>query len=657
MSLKDAVGRYVDLYHDFYNECLELASTVPDVSGGNYCISEAATKVIQTLFENSNKKSPGCGLNSYVFVVMKHANDSKPSADKIVSLLEDKATSSILGAIEKFKYQTYGCLIGGAAASGVGSLIGLEGGPGGASIGAALSFPLGCRLGTQAGSEIYVLKKGLKKIDATVEIYNRVKAKAFKIWEEADAHYAACNVNTTLTNRLQQTPIFWERATPKSTTIKTYLGEKSKPSTTVYEYDKPHLFIKPTKQIATHKNSSSSTVLVPIPHSQPMQTPALSASPPAPLSILPVEETALKLLAIAGNLSGIAPAIDQANDLRKLFVTVLSDPVKAPELLMTQFYKGPQEIFQNIITTPKQMLTKLAALNADPNLNHAMGVAGGVLSIMSLTIEVLPIIQKISLEASRNPLKLPIVIPKELLRLTFNKILGVVQLGKDFINDPFKAAGNLVNGVLRTPENFCRAVRDFFTGGRKAKRKRRRLEEAIRQQQLQEEKLRKEAMEKISHALGECFETANRQWMKLQDQPISSYFTQLFRDWKRAVEKKILVVDFLQYVNKIQSELEKGNFSDVYWLSPTAHTKELVAPPMVAHAFRELVLSGIKLQVEIVRFEGAIKADEEATKGLATATKGLQKQNQQFVNFLDTNKDALKMTLQGMQEAYLSAKK
>jgi len=655
MSLKDAVGRYVDLYHDFYNECLELASTVPDVSGGNHCISAAATKVIQTLFENSNKKSPGCGLDSYVFVVMKHANDSKPSADKIVSMLEDKATSSILGTIEKFKYQTYGCFIGGVAASGVGSLIGLEGGPGGAGIGAALSFPLGCRLGMQAGSEIYVLKKGLKRIDATIEIYNRVKAKAFKIWEEADAHYAACNTSTTLTNRLQQTPIFWERTAPKSTTIKTYLGEKSKPSTIVYEYDKPHLFIQPTKQIA--KGCSSSTALVPIPNSQTVVAPVIVASPPAPLSILPVEETALKLLTIAGNLSGIAPAIDQAHDLRKLFVTVLSDPVKAPELLMKQFYKGPQEIFQNIITTPKQMLSKLAALNADPNLNHAMGVAGGILSIMSLTIEVLPMIQKISLEASRNPLQLPIVIPKELLRLTFNKILGVVQLGKDFINDPFKAAGNLVKGVLRTPENFCRAIRDFFTGGRKAKRKRRRLEEAIRQQQLQEEKLRKEAMEKISHAVGECFETANRQWMKLPDQPISSYFTQLFQDWKRAVEKKLLVVDFLQYVNKIKAELEKGNFSDVYWLSPTAHAKELIAPPMVAHAFRELVLSGIKLQVELVRLEGAIKADEEATKGLAIATKELQKQNQQFVSFLDTNSDALKSALQAMQGAYLSAKK
>lgn len=336
--------------------------------------------------------------------------------------------------------------------------------------------------------------------------------------------------------------------------------------------------------------------------------PVISQTSPA--SILAFEEVAERMISIAGNMTGVLPALDQATQLKTVFTNIMASPHNAPQMLVNQFYKGNREIFQRMVSTPAETFNRSLA---DPSISSVAGIVTGAFSIISLTNEIFPVLHAVTRDINRgNILKVPLTITKELMKLTFNKILAVDKLAKDFIKNPLKAGFNLVKGIIQAPVVLFKNICKLFGEEDDEEERRIQLEMEIRRQQLEEQR-------KIGIAVSACYSVSESQWLRRPDESIDSYFGKLIDDWKEGVKQRRVQVGFLIFANQIKAHLEAGNLREAYHLSPQTHVRDLIPPVVIVHTFRELALSSVKLQTGLISFETAIKIYDESQNEIIIA--------------------------------------
>jgi hypothetical protein len=630
--MSKSLHNYLDQFNGFYHECLSTTSLL-NAQGNTdaYCVSQAALDVFRKVSSDFQKRGPGCELSSYFAVVMREVGGEHPD-QTIRELLEKKSLKNILKAVSEFAVPLAGCAVGGTVASAGGGLIGFQGGGApGATMGAAVSFPVGCAAGAVIATDVYVLYKGFYKLKNYSNLYNKVVAKATNVYEALQAHHRSCEARLDVRDQqytsLRQTPIFWETAAPNYTPIRIYNTPRKEHSTTERPLIDTYEIIPPKPQaLAASVLPAPTTVLLP-------QEKPLSA-----VFVAEIEDIAQQIVGIAGDLTGVTPALDQAKNLKELFVKVLSNPENATKLLVDQLIKEPQEIFKKILASPNEFIAKGDAFLSDPTLTGALGIVQTAFTIVSITNEILPVITKLKGTLKSNPLKVPEVITKELLNLTYNKIKAVYNLATGLFKDPLKTGVQLVKGVMATPKQLCRNVKSLFGGGsskaKKAKRKAKQLKllQAAMQQKMkiEEEKLRSA----IAAIMPKCYRTAENQWMLKPGMAIESYFSAMVEDWKVARTTQHYTANFSDFAQMINEYLVVGRFSDVVQYSPQAHLNGPTTPVVVAYAIAELAQVTLQLAISTRSLEKAAEENRVVDQQLKAATASYAASNQALAQTL-----------------------
>jgi hypothetical protein len=342
-----------------------------------------------------------------------------------------------------------------------------------------------------------------------------------------------------------------------------------------------------------------------------------------------MEEAALKLLNIAGDLTGVTSLGDQAKDMENMFSLIFSDPENAPKLIVNYLLKEPENIFKKIISSPKEFVAHSETFLTDPTLKGALTILGTVYSIVSIANEVLPILTKIKEEAFKNPAKIPLVVTKEVLNLTKNKILGVFALAQGLLKHPGKTIENLVKGIIHSPKQLISYVKDFAGLGKSKKKKAKKKAEKLKKAVLEKAKLENErAVQELLKALPACYSTAREQWMIEESVRPEAYLISLVNDWKQAITAQLYKKSCLEFIQAVQKELSEGQFAKVIKLSPKAHANQLMPPKIIVHAMK-------LLDSEIVKFSNSIQNLSLNINGLESI---VSDQSVQIAKLAETNK-------------------
>lgn len=306
--------------------------------------------------------------------------------------------------------------------------------------------------------------------------------------------------------------------------------------------------------------------------------------------------------------------------LKNLFTNVLIDPELAPKLIINEILREPQKIFEKMLSGPKNFVINAEVLLQNPTLANALGLVSVTLSVVSVANEILPIMTKVSNQLIKNPIKVPVVITKELLHLTYHKILAVVTLAKGLIKHPLKTAERMIKGIILSPITTCkdlfRNVKNLFGHSRrKAKRQKRKMAKLQAMQQqiaLENERQKKE----IAELIPKCFKESMKAWMVKENMDVNSYFTAFVADWKKKVSERLFNGDFIQFVKTVHDHLKKGKFSICASLSPTAHLLEPTPPFLIAHAIAELAPETLMLLSERKKLEKSMEDNKMAADSL-----------------------------------------
>ncbi|MBS0656386.1 MAG: hypothetical protein JSR46_11465 [Verrucomicrobia bacterium] len=225
-------------------------------------------------------------------------------------------------------------------------------------------------------------------------------------------------------------------------------------------------------------------------------------------------------------------------------------------------------------------------------------------SIASLANDILPVLTKISREAFKNPLTaLSETLPKELLKLTVNKVVGVYKLTKGLLTKPVKTVKNMGKAFISTPKTLLKNIKSFCGIGKsdhkKAKQKaKRQLALQLEAQKNLELKQQNEVHE-VFMALPGCLRMAKQQWLTRETTMPEAYLQAIFTDWKKAVEAKKFAGSCGSFIGSIHYLLIEGHFSDVVSLSPTAHASSFILPQVFSETLAGYAESNLTLSSEV----------------------------------------------------------
>lgn len=381
-----------------------------------------------------------------------------------------------------------------------------------------------------------------------------------------------------------------------------------------------------------------------------------------PLLNHPIEEMAQKIVNFAGDLTGIVPAANEVKSIKLLIVNAISDPRGAPRLIVKRLLQEPERIFESVLSAPRQFTTNVEAFMGDASLMSALGIVTSVFTLVSIANEILPVMNKITREAIKNPLKLPIVVPKEVLNLTIAKIKGIWALARGLVTEPGKTGKELVKGVMHMPRDILHNVKNLCGLGnsKKQKKKRKDAERAQLQAAMQQRQQQEQEHQAILKVMPTCYHAAEKQWMVKNGSSCTSYFTDMTEDWKQAVQSKRFSGSFPLFATTITNHLKEERLDQVIALSPKVHAAEPIVPPVVALALAQLMRETIqmaqvnmRLDREVTSFQAAIKQLGDQISSLAVDHREYADANCSFQashNSFATTHIALTATNQGLTE-------
>jgi hypothetical protein len=303
----------------------------------------------------------------------------------------------------------------------------------------------------------------------------------------------------------------------------------------------------------------------------------------------------------------------------------------APKELFKEFSNVPENLYDDIVNSPEKAYQAVVEFGSDPTLATAAGVVTAIFAIMSLTNEVLPFLDRVAHKIAKKPIEAPLIVSEALVKLTLDKVKGIISLAKGLIKNPPKAILNFAKGIAKTPKRFVKNIVSFGGfGRRKARRQKRKLKNLRKQQEnaLEQEQIAQAKMEKIiSEACIRCMQGAQVMWMIPHDMEGTTYATRLINDWKAHSAQDANAETFHSFLTKIEEGLDCGDLENVYALSPTAHSLELTAPPIASFALFALDLSTARLEVASVRLEQTMQKDQAVSLAIANATQELHQTN------------------------------
>lgn len=648
-SIDCSLRAYAADFAKEFNQCLRANPVWVNEGGEASCLVSAALETLKNMKTqcSGSKDRLDCTPQGYLDAVIEELDP----VQKIMKIGFGKVESSLAQAFNKHVpgilpppaevayVMASSCAVGGA----IGAVGGAIATPLVPLLGAGFGLVEGCIAGTKVGMGIYGLWNVIVKVGG---VY---KASILTI-DTFKRHSNGCEANTMA---ILQRPIQAASAPSPITKNNTSLPLPSSASSKI-PIQGAAVAIPKKQQLS---NPISQNAPLQIRSQVPTSFPVVPAAAPA-FHWIDMEAAAQKIVDFAGDITGVKSVVQEATDLKELYLNIFSNPENAPELLLSHLYKGPKEIFQRVLDAPKNFYNSGEAFLADPSLMGAIGLVSGALSIIALANEVLPILHLISDELINNPLKAPVNIPKGLVQLTSNKIKALHLLAQDFVKNPLKAGEHLVKGVIKSPELLYHNVKQLLgINKHKAKKRRRRLEAAMQQQaaEIEQQMIAAEnrAIEQLTRAICACYEVAITQWMLRPEVKIQDYFTTLHADWKRAVATIQFDQNFIQFIVTIQKQLELGDFPEACRLSPLAHNPEPYAPPVMAYALRDLAIETLRLQGAMAATERAMQADQLAGANLTTAAAAFHLSNTNAQNYLAANADKIRQGLIAIRKAKL----
>jgi hypothetical protein len=609
---------YANEFANEMNQCLKSSPGAVLVAGEAACISFAALQAIKNMKTkcSADGRSPDCTPSGYVDAVLEKF-DPQTKAMKIGFGKVKKALDKQLGGILPPPHEVIYVTVGGCAIGGV------LGGIGGAAatptlpiLGGGFGLVKGCEYGAKVGMGLY----GLWKISVKVGgIY--------------EATGTAIDILKTQSNACASKPIFPEINPPSTVTVPQQNAVSHAPLKIKSVDSKP-------AQVDRVSSTTNSMTLIHAritPPPQQVNLPdrtapgtTIPSSAPIPqhsLDWIDIEGAADKIVEVAGDITGINHTVHEAKELKRVFTTILSDPEQAPKLLTQHLLKEPERILQRIVDAPEEFLAKTESFLTDPTLGQAVSIIGTAYAIISVANEILPIATRIKREAFKNPIDLPVVVTKELVNLTINKIVGVVELMKGFLKDPFKTSANLIKGIIKSPKYLVKNVKSFLGKGKsKAKKAARKqlqlMEEAKQRIQADNER----SYQDIVAALPGCFIMARQQWMISETLTPQQYLGAIVEDWKRAHSSGAFNQLCGAFIKQIHFLLFNGHFSQAASLSPTAHSSQPIPPAIFYETLFKYAQSTWSLACEVKIYERNVAEVTALTAQLQTTVKKTEQQ-------------------------------
>lgn len=253
---KCSIEHFAKSYNNLYLECLDTTLITGGPMGGiEVCVTQAASKSIKELNTACTERGPNCSLSSYGEIWWED-NKFKGLPIDIVEILTKKSLDDGIETVKKgILIPMAGCLVGGSVTSVIGGTItgvatmskgGIGAGVAGATLGASISFPIGCGIGAEVASEAYIVYKGFQKIQDGIDFYHKLTGKFVQILEKLRTHHQACNANLasrveqTFISSHKQTPISWdkEESNESNPPIKAFLLARKVSSTTASNHPK-----------------------------------------------------------------------------------------------------------------------------------------------------------------------------------------------------------------------------------------------------------------------------------------------------------------------------------------------------------------------------------------------------------------------------------
>jgi hypothetical protein len=585
------------------------------IDGGASCV---ATALIES-FHNMTKRCesrPGCAPTEYIVGAIEDV-DARNKVVKFAFGKLQKAAATALGLpppVTDILVGAAGCVVGGT----VGLVAGARSTPFAPYVGGSIGAVAGCRTGKIVAQGTYDLWDVVVR---TADTYEDIKT----IFRSLETRSAACGVQPIAAPAIRpeernslNTRLFFTKDAAKS------LAELpnspfTRPTPTSFVLN-PSTIIYSTPTMVPPRGLPFTAA--PIVHPAP-QAPC-SSRDPVPSSAgaglftwIEVEDAAQKLIDLAADLTGVTGAVSQTKELKEMFVTILSDPENAPKIIFNQVIKEPERMLQRIISTPDEFIKNGRAFLNDPTFTGALNTVGTIYTIIGLANDLLPMLDRITTATLRNPLSAPIVITKELGRLVTAKIVGVVKLGEGLLRHPGKTLEHMGKGIIKSPEQLCKNVKNLFGGSRKSRKRRKRRARQLEQLKLQaEQQMRAETAklkQEIITALPACYTTARHQWMIPETKTPETYFSDMMNDWRSAVSQRRYQGNCAEFIRTVHSQLLAGQFNLVVQLSPTAHTAEMSVPAIVAYAVIGVAKDTLLFACEIRLFEKAIQEHEKIT--------------------------------------------
>lgn len=629
------------------NQCLKNSPGSVLVAGEAACVSFAALQAIKNMNTKCSAKGrlPGdvdCTASGYLDAVLEEFDPQSRAMEigfgKVKQVVAKKLNIDLPPPAEVMYVTVGGCAIG----SVLGGIGGAAATPTLPILGGGFGLVKGCEYGAQVGLGLYGLWKISVKVggiyEATGTVIDILKAQSnacaskpifpdnaptstvpHSLFQSSSMSLSESNPQQSAV--LQQIPLQLSELNSQPTHSK-LTPEGLVPST---ENSLPaNAVIHRTPPSSQEVNTSTSLV----PSSSPS---ASELGQQHSFEWLDIEGAANKIVDIAADITGTRYTIEEAKELQRIFTMVLADPESAPKLMTQHLLREPEKILQRIIEAPKEFLVKAESVLADPTIGQAASIIGTTYSIISIANEILPVATRIKWEAFKNPINLPVVVTKELVNLTVNKIVGVVELTSEFLKDPVKTSAALVKDIIKSPQYLVKNVKSFL-GRRKRKGKRvekqqlQLLEEAKRRIQADNES----SYQDIVEVLPGCFIMARQQWMISEMLTPQQYLSAVVEDWKRATERGAFNGLCGAFVKRIHFLLFNGHFSQVAAISPIAHASQPIPPAIYYEILLKYVKSSWSLACEVKIYKRNVAEVAAFTGQLQTAVKKTEQQAQEL---------------------------
>ncbi len=587
-----SLASYMNEINQQYGQCLK-----DHLGGANDigCIARAALIGVRDISAKCSAVNNGvdCSFKGYLTAVV----ESIDVESRVVNIGVKKVSKKVVNTIvPQGLGSSTGCLVGGAIGAVGGFYVTRN------RLGAQIAAVQGCKWGANIGVKVAETVVGpiqvVVKIGKKIKTFNDVK-------DALEQHNGACKAKllTSFDFEAEQLPKVRFEAS-------NYLPVNAN-----------HSNIIENPIIAAPHNRIS--VVAPEEHPVDVQ-----------VDDVVLDQIGQQLLDFAGQVSGVAPALEELKKLHGIMVVLAKNPAEGPIKIVSELLKMPEQMVKNVLKGPEDFLKKGELLLKDPSGGclGALAVCGSILSFMNSATWV------------ANFMRDPKHMALETLKMPFTTVKGVIELGIGLIRHPEKTVISFCKSLIKSPVH---TVNGFLRAFGLKKRKKRKAPPQPRPAQplpvSSQEKAR--IVKKYLADLTALYGYAKGNWFIDPFKTIEEYHYDLQKDWESGPENRMLCKDFSNFPLFLKAKFEQEDFYTIKRLSPRAHPKETMPPIEVILAYEEIDMSLQKVQRASKLLDAASQAEAAAIQELNIERTQLHNNISQLSTFINNNEDKIKKAL------------